>query len=206
MVFFCPLPDLPGTFLVLSWCLPCYVCGILVAFTWYWWQYKSLRAALLAAPAGSAAVVAPAGTVEGGPCLLVLEERILPRNQPLVPRAGACSAAVATAWHSALLSPQAFAPFRRERQSRVAPGVSFAGRRRPTSRCGWSARAACRRTSAAGSTVIHRACSGHAGSARPEVASCRNERGVGRDLHCVCLRAYYQIESPVEVQVCVLPL
>ena len=51
----------------------------------------------LAAPAGSAAIVVPAGTAEGGPCLLVLEERILPRNQPLVPRAGACSAAVATA-------------------------------------------------------------------------------------------------------------
>ena len=42
----------------------------------------SWRTALPAAPAGSAAAVAPAGTAEGGPCLLGPEERILPRNQP----------------------------------------------------------------------------------------------------------------------------
>ena len=53
-------------------------------------------------------------------------------------------------------------------------GDSSAGRRWPTGRCGWSAWAACRRTAAhscSGSTVIRRACSGRAGSARPDVAS-----------------------------------
>ena len=57
----------------------------------------SWRTVLPAAPAGSAAVVAPAGTAAGAPCPVVPRGSILPRNQPLVPHVGVCSAVAATA-------------------------------------------------------------------------------------------------------------
>ena len=57
----------------------------------------SRRIVLPALPAGSAAVVATAGTAAGASCLPVAGGRILLRNQPLVPHVGACSAVAATA-------------------------------------------------------------------------------------------------------------
>ena len=120
-----------------------------------WWI------ALPVAPAGSVADVAPAGTAARAPCPLVPRGRTPPRKSAM---GAACTGVLSRRCHyvtqcaarpSSILtilsltakygrpySPRHVRPPSAIREWHLAD--SSAGRRRPTSRCGWSARTACR--------------------------------------------------------------